>query len=138
MFKVSSPFGFRGPNGNSAGVAAQHSQCFAAWYGHCPGLKVLSPYDAEDAKSLLKAAIRDPDPVIFLESELMYSHVMEVSPEVLDKDYVAPIGKAKVQVHPSYSNAAQNIPSVTGFSYRQSGKARTSRWFPTRWEFTTA
>ena len=96
---VSSPLVFRGPNGNSAGVAAQHSQCFAAWYGHCPGLKVLSPYDAEDAKSLLKAAIRDPDPVIFLESELMYSHVMEVSPEVLDKDYVAPIGKAKVQVH---------------------------------------
>ena len=66
---------FRGPNGNSAGVAAQHSQCFAAWYGHCPGLKVLSPYDSEDAKSLLKAAIRDPDPVVFLESELMYSQV---------------------------------------------------------------
>jgi len=91
------PIVFRGPNGNSAGVAAQHSQCFAAWYGHCPGLKVLSPYDAEDAKSLLKAAIRDPDPVVFLESELMYGHVMDVSPEVLDKDYVAPIGKAKVQ-----------------------------------------
>jgi len=90
------PIVFRGPNGNSAGVAAQHSQCFAAWYGHCPGLKVLSPYDSEDAKSLLKAAIRDPDPVVFLESELMYSQVMDVSIEALHKDYIAPIGKAKI------------------------------------------
>merc|ERR1711953_491061 len=73
------PIVFRGPNGFAAGVAAQHSQCFAAWYAHCPGLKVLSPYDAEDAKSLLKAAIRDPDPVIFLENELLYGTSFEVS-----------------------------------------------------------
>jgi pyruvate dehydrogenase E1 component beta subunit len=67
-----SPVVFRGPNGVAAGVAAQHSQCFAAWYGSVPGLKVLAPYDAEDAKGLLKAAIRDPNPVVFLENELMY------------------------------------------------------------------
>jgi len=94
---VNVPIVFRGPNGLAAGVAAQHSQCFAAWYAHCPGLKVLSPYDSEDAKSLLKAAIRDPDPVIFLENELMYGTPYEMSDEVLAKDYVAPIGKAKVQ-----------------------------------------
>lgn len=78
-------------------MAAQHSQCFAAWYAHCPGLKVISPYDSEDAKALLKAAIRDPDPVIFLENELMYGTAFEMSDDVLDKDHVAPIGKAKVQ-----------------------------------------
>lgn len=69
---VNVPIVFRGPNGAAAGVAAQHSQCFAAWYAHCPGLKVISPYDAEDCRGLLKAAIRDPDPVVFLENELMY------------------------------------------------------------------
>lgn len=62
--QVPVPIVFRGPNGAAAGVAAQHSQCFAAWYGHCPGLKVLSPYSSEDAKGLLKSAIRDPDPVV--------------------------------------------------------------------------
>lgn len=60
--QVPVPIVFRGPNGAAAGVAAQHSQCFAAWYGHCPGLKVVSPYSAEDAKGLLKSAIRDPNP----------------------------------------------------------------------------
>merc|ERR1712088_912617 len=94
---VNVPIVFRGPNGCAAGVAAQHSQCFAAWYAHCPGLKVLTPYDSEDAKSLLKAAIRDPDPVVFLENELMYGSVFEVSGEVLDKDHVGEIGKAKIQ-----------------------------------------
>merc|ERR1711974_457544 len=63
--KVNVPIVFRGPNGCAKGVAAQHSQCFAAWYAHCPGLKVISPYDSEDCKGLLKASIRDPDPVVF-------------------------------------------------------------------------
>merc|ERR1719376_860515 len=86
---VNVPIVFRGPNGLAAGVAAQHSQCFAAWYAHCPGLKVLSPYDSEDAKSLLKAAIRDPDPVIFLENELMYGTPYEMSDEELAKDGIS-------------------------------------------------
>lgn len=62
MSQVNVPIVFRGPNGAASGVAAQHSQCYAAWYGHCPGLKVLSPFSSEDAKGLLKAAIRDDDP----------------------------------------------------------------------------
>lgn len=94
---VNVPIVFRGPNGAAMGVAAQHSQCFAAWYGHCPGLKVISPYDAEDCKGLLKAAIRDPDPVVFLENELVYGTAYPVSEEVLSKDFVLPIGKAKIQ-----------------------------------------
>lgn len=93
---VNVPIVFRGPNGAAMGVAAQHSQCFAAWYGHCPGLKVISPYDAEDARGLLKAAIRDPDPVVFLENELMYGTPFPVDDKILDKDFVVPIGKAKV------------------------------------------
>uniref|UniRef100_G3MR25 Pyruvate dehydrogenase E1 component subunit beta n=1 Tax=Amblyomma maculatum TaxID=34609 RepID=G3MR25_AMBMU len=94
---IAVPIVFRGPNGNAAGVAAQHSQCYAAWYGHCPGLKVISPYSAEDCKGLLKSAIRDPDPVVFLENELMYGHAFEVSDEVKSKDFLLPIGKAKVE-----------------------------------------
>lgn len=94
---VNVPIVFRGPNGAAMGVAAQHSQCFAAWYAHCPGLKVISPYDAEDCKGLLKAAIRDPDPVVFLENELLYGTPYPVSDEVMSKDFVLPIGKAKVQ-----------------------------------------
>jgi len=94
---VNVPIVFRGPNGCAKGVAAQHSQCFAAWYAHCPGLKVISPYDSEDCKSLLKAAIRDPDPVVFLENELLYGTSFEVSDEVMNKDHIAPIGKARVQ-----------------------------------------
>lgn len=94
---VNVPIVFRGPNGCAKGVAAQHSQCFAAWYAHCPGLKVLSPYDSEDCKSLLKAAIRDPDPVIFLENELLYGTSFEVDEDVMNKEYVAPIGKARIQ-----------------------------------------
>jgi len=90
------PIVFRGPNGPAAGVAAQHSQCFAAWYGSVPGLKVVSPYDAEDARGLLKAAIRDDNPVVFLENELMYGVKFRVSDEVRDKDFVIPIGKAKI------------------------------------------
>ncbi|XP_005997806.1 pyruvate dehydrogenase E1 component subunit beta, mitochondrial isoform X1 [Latimeria chalumnae] len=94
---VSVPIVFRGPNGASAGVAAQHSQCFAAWYAHCPGLKVVSPWNAEDAKGLLKAAIRDNNPVVVLENELMYGVPFEVSEEVQSKDFLIPIGKAKIE-----------------------------------------
>eukprot|EP01017_Pseudomicrothorax_dubius_P007807 TRINITY_DN1248_c0_g1_i1.p1 TRINITY_DN1248_c0_g1~~TRINITY_DN1248_c0_g1_i1.p1 ORF type:complete len:361 (+),score=123.47 TRINITY_DN1248_c0_g1_i1:152-1234(+) len=90
------PIVFRGPNGAAAAVAAQHSQCFAAWYGSVPGLKVLAPYDAEDARGLLKAAIRDPNPVVFLENEIMYGEVFELSDEIMSKDFVLPIGKAKI------------------------------------------
>merc|ERR1719187_3154675 len=91
------PIVFRGPNGAAAGVAAQHSQCFGAWYSHCPGLKVVSPYSAEDCRGLLKAAIRDPDPVVFLENEIMYGLAMEIPDAALDKDFVLPIGKAKIE-----------------------------------------
>jgi len=87
------PIVFRGPNGVASRVGAQHSQCYASWYAHCPGLKVISPYSAADAKGLLKSAIRDPNPVIFLENELLYGETFEV-PD--DPDYTVPIGKAKI------------------------------------------
>merc|ERR1712209_112600 len=93
---INVPIVFRGPNGCAKGVAAQHSQCFAAWYAHCPGLKVLSPYDAEDCKGLLKAAIRDPDPVVFLENEITYGQTFDIDEKVLDPSFVLPIGKAKI------------------------------------------
>lgn len=88
---------FRGPNGAAAGVGAQHSQCYAAWYGSIPGLKVISPYSAEDYKGLIKAAIRDPNPVVFLENEMAYGETFEISDEALSADYVLPIGKAKIE-----------------------------------------
>lgn len=91
--QITCPIVFRGPNGAAARVGAQHSQCFASWYGHVPGLKVIAPYSAADAKGLLKAAIRDPNPVVFLENELLYGQSFEV-PE--DDDYIIPIGKAAV------------------------------------------
>ncbi|XP_059045695.1 pyruvate dehydrogenase E1 component subunit beta, mitochondrial isoform X2 [Achroia grisella] len=91
------PIVFRGPNGAAAGVAAQHSQCFGAWFMHCPGLKVVMPYSAEDAKGLLKAAIRDPDPVVVLENEMLYGVPFPMSDEALSKDFVLPIGKAKIE-----------------------------------------
>ena len=94
---ISVPIVFRGPNGAAAGVAAQHSQCFAAWYGSVPGLKVVSPWSAEDAKGLLKAAIRDPNPVVVLENELMYGTTFKVDEKVMRDDFVLPIGKAKVE-----------------------------------------
>src|SRR6202034_3314301 len=87
------PIVFRGPNGAASRVAAQHSQCYASWYAHIPGLKVVAPYSAADAKGLLKSAIRDPNPIIFLENEIVYGHSFEV-PD--DKDYTVPIGKAAV------------------------------------------
>jgi pyruvate dehydrogenase E1 component beta subunit len=85
---------FRGPNGAAARVGAQHSQDYGAWYAHVPGLKVLAPYDSADAKGLLKAAIRDPNPVVFLEHEMLYGQEFDV-PEGID--WVVPIGKAKVR-----------------------------------------
>ena len=87
------PIVFRGPNGAAARVAAQHSQDFAAWYSHIPGLKVVSPYTAADAKGLLKAAIRDPNPVVFLENEILYGQSFDVP--VMD-DFIVPIGKARI------------------------------------------
>lgn len=88
---------FRGPNGAAIGVGAQHSQCFAAWYSHCPGLMVVSPYSSEDCKGLLKAAIQEPNPVVVLENEIMYGRSFEMSPEALKDDFVIPIGKAKIE-----------------------------------------
>jgi pyruvate dehydrogenase E1 component beta subunit len=87
------PIVFRGPNGIASRVAAQHSQCYASWYAHCPGLKVIAPYTGADHKGLLKSAIRDPNPVIFLEHELVYGESFEV-PQ--DPEFLVPIGKARV------------------------------------------
>jgi pyruvate dehydrogenase E1 component beta subunit len=91
--QVKSPIVFRGPNGAASRVAAQHSQCYASWYAHIPGLKVIAPYDAADAKGLLKAAIRDPNPVIFLENEVTYGWQFEVP----EGEHVVPIGKAAIK-----------------------------------------
>ena len=91
--QLGAPIVFRGPNGAAARVAAQHSQDYAAWYSHIPGLKVIQPYHAADAKGLLKAAIRDPNPVVFLENEILYGHTFDVPK--LD-DHVLPIGKARI------------------------------------------
>ena len=92
--KLGCPIVFRGPNGAAARVAAQHSQCYASWYAHVPGLKVVSPWSASDAKGLLKAAIRDPNPVVFLENEIMYGQSFDVP---TDEDYVIPLGRAKIE-----------------------------------------
>ncbi len=91
--QVRCPIVFRGPNGAASRVGAQHSQCYAAWYGAIPGLKVIAPYSAADAKGLLKAAIRDPNPVVFLENEITYGFSFE---EDYDDDHIVEIGKAKV------------------------------------------
>ena len=88
------PIVFRGPNGAASRVGAQHSQCYASWYAHCPGLKVVAPWSAADAKGLLKAAIRDPNPIVFLENEILYGQSFEV-PD--DEDFVLPIGQAKIE-----------------------------------------
>jgi len=87
------PIVFRGPNGAASRVAAQHSQCFASWYAHCPGLKVISPWSAADAKGLLKSAIRDPNPVIFLENEVMYGQSFDV-PDT--DEWLVPIGRGNI------------------------------------------
>jgi pyruvate dehydrogenase E1 component beta subunit len=91
--QMGAPIVFRGPNGAAARVAAQHSQDYAAWYSHVPGLRVIQPYTAADAKGLLKAAIRDPNPVIFLENEILYGQSFDV-PKM--DDFVLPIGKARI------------------------------------------
>ena len=88
------PIVFRGPNGAASRVGAQHSQCYASWYAHCPGLKVLAPWSAADAKGLLRAAIRDPNPVIFLENEILYGASFDCP---TDPDFILPIGRAKVE-----------------------------------------
>jgi len=88
------PIVFRGANGAASRVAAQHSQCYASWYAHCPGLKVLAPWSAADAKGLLRAAIRDPNPIIFLENEILYGQSFDCP---TDPDFILPIGKAKVE-----------------------------------------
>ena len=88
------PIVFRGPNGAASRVGAQHSQDYASWYAHCPGLKVVAPWSAADAKGLLRAAIRDPNPVIFLENEILYGQTFEVPTA---EDFMLPIGKAKVE-----------------------------------------
>ncbi len=92
--QITSPMVFRGPNGAAARVGAQHSQDYSSWYAHVPGLTVVAPYDAADAKGLLKAAIRNPNPVVFLEHELMYGLEFEIPDGI---DWVVPIGKAKVR-----------------------------------------
>ncbi|HEY5299291.1 MAG TPA: pyruvate dehydrogenase complex E1 component subunit beta, partial [Acetobacteraceae bacterium] len=88
------PIVFRGPNGAASRVAAQHSQCYASWYAHVPGLKVVAPWSSADAKGLLRAAIRDPNPVIVLENEILYGHSYECP---TDEDFILPIGKAKIE-----------------------------------------
>ena len=91
---MSAPMVFRGANGAAARVGAQHSQCYAAWYAHVPGLKVVAPWSGEDAKGLLKSAIRDDNPVVVLENEIMYGQSFDV-PD--DPEYIIPIGKAKIE-----------------------------------------
>jgi pyruvate dehydrogenase E1 component beta subunit len=91
--QMACPIVFRGPNGIASRVAAQHSQCYASWYAHCPGLKVVAPYTGADHKGLLKSAIRDPNPVVFLEHELVYGESFEV-PQ--DPEFLVPIGKARI------------------------------------------
>jgi len=103
------PIVFRGINGVSAGVAAQHSQCFGAWYASCPGLEVIVPWNAADNIGLLRAAIRSNNPTIFLECEMMYGVEFDLTPEELDPNFVLPIGKAKIE------RAGKDI-TITAFS----------------------
>jgi len=116
---------FRGPNGAALGVGGQHSQDFAAWYGSVPGLKVVVPYSAEDARGLLKAAIRDPNPVVCLENEIMYGKSFMVSDEALSKDFVVPIGKAKIE-------RAGKHCTLTAYSRESTPPLRPLRFLPKR------
>jgi pyruvate dehydrogenase E1 component subunit beta len=104
--QMSCPIVFRGPNGVAARVAAQHSQCYASWYAHVPGLKVVAPYTGADHKGLLKSAIRDPNPVVFLEHELVYG---ESFPVPVDAEFLVPIGKARI------ARAGEHV-TITAFS----------------------
>jgi pyruvate dehydrogenase E1 component beta subunit len=92
--QIRCPVVFRGPNGAASRVGAQHSQDYASWYAHIPGLKVVAPYDAADAKGLLKSAIRDPNPVVFLEHEMLYGHEFDIPQS---EDWLVPLGRAKVR-----------------------------------------
>jgi pyruvate dehydrogenase E1 component beta subunit len=104
--QMASPIVFRGPNGIASRVAAQHSQCYASWYAHVPGLKVVAPYTGADHKGLLKSAIRDPNPVVFLEHELVYGESFPV-PE--DAEFIVPLGKARI------ARAGEQV-TITAFS----------------------
>jgi pyruvate dehydrogenase E1 component beta subunit len=104
--QIACPIVFRGPNGIAARVAAQHSQCYASWYAHCPGLKIVAPFSGADHKGLLKSAIRDPNPVIFLEHELVYGESFEV-PQ--DPEFLVPIGRARI------ARAGRDV-TITAFS----------------------
>ena len=104
--QMSCPIVFRGPNGAASRVAAQHSQCYASWYAHVPGLKVVAPWSAADAKGLLRAAIRDPNPVIFLENEILYGHSFDCPTA---EDFVLPLGRAKIE------RPGKHV-TITGFS----------------------
>jgi pyruvate dehydrogenase E1 component beta subunit len=95
--KLKVPVTFRGPNGPPTAVGAQHSMCFGAYYSSLPGLKVVAPWNCDDAKGLLKAAIRDDNPVVVLESEIMYKSKFHLSAEATSTDFVIPIGKAKIE-----------------------------------------
>lgn len=101
------PIVFRGPNGSASRVAAQHSQCYASWYSHCPGLKVVAPFEAKDCKALLKASIRDKNPVVFLEHELVYGMKFDVTPDFEEE---MEIGRAVVK-------RSGNDVTVVGFSW---------------------
>ena len=112
---------FRGPNGPASRVAAQHSQDYSSWYSHIPGLKVIAPSTAADAKGLLKAAIRDPNPVMFLENEILYGHS---SPVPKLDDYVLPIGRARVV------RSGTDVTLVAwsmGMTLRAQGRRRTGQ-----------
>src|SRR5438132_1526539 len=104
--QMSCPIVFRGPNGIASRVAAQHSQCYASWYAHCPGLKVVAPFTGADHKGLLKATIRDPNPVVFLEHELVYGESFAVP---VDPEFLVPIGKARM------ARAGEHV-TITAFS----------------------
>jgi len=105
--QMSCPIVFRGPNGIASRVAAQHSQCYASWYAHVPGLKVVAPYTGADHKGLLKAAIRDPNPVVFLEHELVYG---ESFPVPVDSEFLVPIGKSRI------ARTGEHV-TITAFSH---------------------
>jgi len=99
--QINVPIVFRGPNGPPTSVGAQHSQCFAAWFSQVPGLKVVAPWNGEDAKGLLKASIRDDNPVVFLENEILYNEQYPLSVEAQSPDFLIPLGKAKIEVEGS-------------------------------------
>ncbi|XP_065316687.1 pyruvate dehydrogenase E1 component subunit beta, mitochondrial-like isoform X3 [Gordionus sp. m RMFG-2023] len=111
---VKAPIVFRGPNGPASGVAAQHSHCYSSWYSSCPGLIVLAPYSSQDARGLLKTAIRDNNPVVFLENELLYGTSFPMTPDTLSSNFIIPIGKGK------YEKRAANVSLI--WNFRKDGK----------------